>query len=88
MTEGSVKMPVDRRMSVGLRILAIAVLGAVVMLPTGAFPQGRPPDRLNHVIVIYRENWSFDGLYSRDIVSASRMLPTDVWGVQRTNADS
>jgi len=39
-------------------------LGALAL--TSAAPAARaagPLDKINHIIVIYQENWSFDGLY-------------------------
>lgn len=41
-------------------ILAVAMLASVAGQALGA---PRPIDKINHVIVIYQENWSFDGLY-------------------------
>lgn len=41
-------------------ILAVAMLVGVAGQALGA---PRPIDKINHVIVIYQENWSFDGLY-------------------------
>jgi phospholipase C len=50
-----------------VRTLALgAVLGATA-LTAGAAPAAQaansPLDKINHIIVIYQENWSFDGLY-------------------------
>ncbi|HZB96917.1 MAG TPA: alkaline phosphatase family protein, partial [Herpetosiphonaceae bacterium] len=35
--------------------------GSLVVAPSAS--AARPIDRINHVVVIYQENWSFDGLY-------------------------
>ncbi|HMA37202.1 MAG TPA: alkaline phosphatase family protein, partial [Chloroflexia bacterium] len=49
---------------VGLRLLA---LGAVVAMGTVApvAQAAGPLDKINHIIVIYQENWSFDSLYGK-----------------------
>ena len=46
-------------------LLAIGVQLPLAAAPSAARPAGAagPLDKLNHVIVIYQENWSFDGLY-------------------------
>src|SRR5438034_187967 len=43
----------------------LAVLGAVSCGGGSGTPatQARGLDKINHVIVVYQENWSFDGLY-------------------------
>src|SRR3954452_3564210 len=56
-----------RTFKLGQRLLAAAGLIAI----TGLAPLGHsvaaqtagPLDKINHIIVIYQENWSFDGLY-------------------------
>src|SRR3954469_4879717 len=56
-----------RTFKLGQRLLAVAGLIAI----TGLAPLGHsvaaqtagPLDKINHIIVIYQENWSFDGLY-------------------------
>jgi phospholipase C len=51
----------------GVRRIALAAIallaGAAAARATG--PSTRPIDRVEHVIVIYLENWSFDGLFGR-----------------------
>lgn len=47
-----------------LALLALAVEAVIGSAPVAAAaPGGRPVDQINHVIVIYYENWSFDGLF-------------------------
>jgi phospholipase C len=43
----------------------IGMLGAILLAPAGtpATRAAGPLDRINHLIVIYQENWSFDSLY-------------------------
>jgi phospholipase C len=41
-------------------VVLVAGLGALGLVPARA---AGPLDRINHVIVIYQENWSFDGMY-------------------------
>ena len=42
----------------------IGMLGAILLSPAGtpATQAAGPLDRINHLIVIYQENWSFDSL--------------------------
>jgi phospholipase C len=52
------------------RIIARAgllpALGALVAgVPSAAVAEGRPIEKINHVVVIYQENWSFDSLYGK-----------------------
>ncbi len=49
-----------RRLAVGIVVLALAAL-----LPAASSGAGGRLDRMNHLIVIYLENWSFDSLYGR-----------------------
>jgi len=44
--------------------LAALVAALVALVPIPAAGAARPIDHVNHVIVIFQENWSFDGLYS------------------------
>jgi phospholipase C len=57
------------------RVAAIVTAAAIFVGPTG-LTFAHPPDherqksehavqRLRHIIVIYQENWSFDGLYGQ-----------------------
>lgn len=48
------------------RRMLVAVALSSVVFACGVSPeghQGRPIDRINHLIVIFQENWSFDGQY-------------------------
>ncbi len=47
-----------------LRLLLPSIALVVAACATLA-PAPAPLDRLNHIIVIYQENWSFDGLYGK-----------------------
>jgi len=46
---------------------SLIVLAAIIVTvpATGAAHAAGPFDKINHVIVIYQENWSFDGLYGK-----------------------
>src|SRR5262245_47083872 len=46
-----------------LASLALALLLALAGRGAGAAP-GSGPSRVRHLIVLYQENWSFDGLYA------------------------
>src|SRR5262245_14768893 len=52
-----------RRNGISLAIVFSLLLSslAIVLLPGGA--AAAPADKINHVIVIYQENWGFDSLY-------------------------
>src|SRR5215211_1126770 len=44
----------------------LVALGTILSLVASAIPAAQaagPLDKINHVIVIFQENWSFDGLY-------------------------
>jgi acid phosphatase len=62
MTASRMTPGVPVRRMVGL--LALSVAGLLLGLPTS---QAQDPGlaKINHLIVIYQENWSFDGLYGR-----------------------
>jgi phospholipase C len=46
--------------------LAFVLLLAVALVSgCGSLPWQNPIDKINHVIIIYQENWSFDGLYGK-----------------------
>jgi phospholipase C len=50
-------------------LILVLVLGAVLTLTLGtpsaqAVRAAGPLDKINNIIEIYQENWSFDGLYS------------------------
>src|SRR3954447_14224506 len=47
---------------VTMLVFMICASGLAAGQAPGATAAG-PADRINHVIVIYQENWSFDGLY-------------------------
>src|SRR3954454_5319307 len=47
---------------VTMLVFMICASGFAAGQAPGATAAG-PADRINHVIVIYQENWSFDGLY-------------------------
>jgi len=47
---------------------ALLVLTTFIVLPVGQITAATSPEalkRINHLIVIYQENWSFDGLYGQ-----------------------
>ena len=44
--------------------LALAGTGAVLLLGAGS-PASAAQNPINHVVVIYQENWSFDALYGK-----------------------
>ncbi|HEX4835341.1 MAG TPA: alkaline phosphatase family protein, partial [bacterium] len=46
-------------------MLAAVLLGVLATRPTAGLPAGGPLNRVNHLIVVYQENWSFDALYGR-----------------------
>jgi phospholipase C len=48
-----------------LSVAAAGILGSLLLWPasTAGAQASRPLDRINHLIVIYQENWSFDSLY-------------------------
>src|SRR5438874_2466859 len=50
-----------------LRVAGILVLcgTAIIGNPAPAAQADSPFDKINHVIVIYQENWSFDSLYGK-----------------------
>jgi phospholipase C len=45
----------------GRAVPIVGLLASSLATPVAAAP--RPIERINHVVVIYQENWSFDGLY-------------------------
>ncbi|MBF0558011.1 MAG: acid phosphatase [Nitrospirae bacterium] len=52
----------------------------LVIVPSHLARAGDPIEKINHVIVIYQENWSFDGLYGKfpganGLENASKALP-------------
>lgn len=49
------------------RLLALATAFLLLVPFTAAWGADRtnPLDRIEHLIVIYQENWSFDGLFDR-----------------------
>src|SRR5436305_7428337 len=54
----------NRAMRFRLLTLALALAVAVIVAPSaGAQTDGL--QKLNHVVVIYQENWSFDSLYGK-----------------------
>ncbi len=46
-------------------LLALGALGLLLLAPAPTAPAAGPLERINHVIVIYQENWSFDSLYGK-----------------------
>lgn len=46
-------------------LLAPTALGLSLLGPAPMSRAARPLERINHVIVIYQENWSFGGLSGR-----------------------
>ena len=48
--------------STAFTLLTLVVVAALGFVPVAAAPR-KSLDRINHVIVIYYENWSFDGLF-------------------------
>jgi phospholipase C len=54
----------DKTMKIWRALLALLTLAAMLTPTTGALAQAAGPlDKINHLIVIYQENWSFDSLY-------------------------
>src|SRR5437667_10188349 len=51
----------------GTRVVTITVLCClgIALYAGGAFAQAAGLEKIQHVIVIYQENWSFDGLYGK-----------------------
>src|SRR5947208_15512688 len=51
----------------GARVVTITVLCCfgIALYAGGAFAQSAGLEKIQHVIVIYQENWSFDGLYGK-----------------------
>ncbi len=45
--------------------LSLAALGLSLLVPAPASRAARPLERIEHLIVIYQENWSFDSLYGK-----------------------
>ncbi len=45
--------------------LVILCLGLTASMPGQTSGAGDPLDRINHIIVIFQENWSFDGLFGK-----------------------
>ena len=45
-----------------ITLLAFTIFTAITRVPAMAAPK-RPTDRIKHVIVIYYENWGFNGLF-------------------------
>jgi len=57
-------LPLRRALLRGIAYLCLAVLPAVLGAASVAPVRAAGPlDRIDHIIVIYQENWSFDGLY-------------------------
>lgn len=52
------------RIVLGL-VSLVSALGLVVSSPVATLSQAVGLGTINHVIVIYQENWSVDGLYGR-----------------------
>lgn len=48
---------------IGAGLALTAMLGTTVLAP--AAQAASPLDKINHIVVIYQENWSFDGLYGK-----------------------
>src|SRR5580765_6865387 len=46
-----------------LRMASVFVLLFSLLIAVGGPAQAAPANPINHVIVIYQENWSFDSLY-------------------------
>jgi phospholipase C len=53
------------RIPLAFVLVALGILGLGLLIPAPASRAARPIERINHVIVIYQENWSFDGLYGK-----------------------
>src|SRR5262245_40265738 len=51
-----------RRLALRLSMLAVLL---VAMSIISAARAASPVDKINHIIVIYQENWSFDSLYGQ-----------------------
>ena len=56
------------RRTAGMLCAVVLVAGPGV-LALGPARAAQPLGRIDHVIVIYQENWSFDGLYERMSIS-------------------
>lgn len=68
--------------------MLVALVGSAAVLITHAGAQGSR-NRINHVIVVYQENWSFDGLYGKfpganGLANAETVTQVDKSGVPYT----
>ncbi len=53
------------RIPLPVALLALAALGLFLLRGSPTSGAARPLERINHLIVIYQENWSFDGLFGK-----------------------
>jgi len=72
-------------------VIAAAYLGAAELAATGAQNQSGGIDKINHVIIIYQENWSYDSLYgtlagTNNLASAGSIVQLDKNGAPLTSA--
>jgi phospholipase C len=73
-------------------VIAASAIGfAELAAAVNPASQGRGIDKINHVIVVYQENWSYDGLYgafpgSNNLSSAGPIAQVDKNGAPLTSA--
>src|SRR5436309_942874 len=70
----------------------VAGLAGVILAETaliGQYPASAQDslDRVNHIIVIYQENWSFDALYGK-FPGANGLANADPVGIQQVDRDN
>src|SRR5438034_10064763 len=68
-------------------ILAGLVLAATALIGQVPASAQDPLDRVNHIIVIYQENWSFDALYGK-LPGANGFANADPVAIQQVDKDN
>src|SRR5438105_8399033 len=49
-----------------MRLLALVIGSALLVAPaSSSFAQTSALQKINHIVVVYQENWSFDSLYGK-----------------------